>query len=165
MARDSKNLNFKTFNSISDLKTVLGEFYMHERLPKRKLRRLERFLTSKLAEKLWNSNAEKFYPNSYVILSAKYGFLFPDELIPENYTVTFKDPNTKPISVGELKRHAIEKDLLKYDEIVVIAGKDYVEIVKKVFQNKVIRTPLKGLKSMGLMISAMNKAIKEGKEL
>ncbi|MEM0301553.1 MAG: hypothetical protein QXI54_00080 [Archaeoglobaceae archaeon] len=109
--------------------------------------------------------AEKFYPNSYVILSAKYGFLFPDELIPENYNVTFKDPNTKPMSVGELKRQAIEKDLLKYDEIVVIAGKDYVEIVKKVFQNKVIRTPLKGLKSMGLMISAMNKAIKEGKEL
>ena len=68
--------------------------------------------------------AEKFYPNSYIILSAKHGFLFPDELIQENYNVTFKDPNTKPISVEELKRQAIEKDLLKYDEIVAIAGKD-----------------------------------------
>ncbi|MEM2087010.1 MAG: hypothetical protein QXF06_06340 [Archaeoglobaceae archaeon] len=47
----------------------------------------------------------------------------------------------------------------------MIAGREYVEIAKKVFQNKVIRTPLKGLKSMDLMISAMNKAIKEGKEL
>ncbi|MEM4280509.1 MAG: N-glycosylase/DNA lyase [Archaeoglobaceae archaeon] len=61
--RNSKNLRLKGFNSISDLKTVLGEFYMHERLAKQKLRRLERFLTSKLAEKLWNSNAEEVAKN------------------------------------------------------------------------------------------------------
>lgn len=53
--------------------------------------------------------AKKFYPDSYVILSAKYSFLFPDEVIPENYDVTFKDPKTKPVSVGELRRQAIKK--------------------------------------------------------
>lgn len=109
--------------------------------------------------------AEKFYPSSYVILSAKYGFLFPDELIPGNYNVTFKDPKTNPISVEELRKQAEQKGLMKYDEIVVVAGGDYVKIVEKVFRGKRIVAPLKGLGGMGQMISAMKKAIREGKEL
>lgn len=109
--------------------------------------------------------AEKFYPNSYVILSAKYGFLFPDELIPEDYNVTFNDPKTNPIGVEELRKQAEEKELTKYDEIVVVAGNNYVNIVKKVFAGKKIATPLKGLGGMGPMISAMKKAIREGREL
>jgi len=109
--------------------------------------------------------AEKFYPGSYVILSAKYGFLFPDEVIPENYNVTFNDPKTNPISVEELRKQAERKGLMKYDEIVVVAGSEYVKIVKKVFAGKRIITPLKGLGGMGSMISAMKRAIREGREL
>jgi len=109
--------------------------------------------------------AETFYPNSYVILSAKYGFLFPDELIPESYNVTFNDPKTNPISVDELRKQAEKKRLMKYDEIVVVAGSRYVEIAKKVFIGKKIITPLKGLGGMGPMISAMKRAIKTRKEL
>lgn len=109
--------------------------------------------------------AEKFYPNSYVILSAKYGFLFPDDVIPSPYNVTFKDRATNPISVEELRRQAEEKGLMKYDEIVVIAGSDYVKMVKKVFRDKKIITPLKGLGGIGPMISALKRAVMEGKEL
>jgi len=109
--------------------------------------------------------AEKFYPNSYVILSAKYGFLFPNEVVPENYNVTFKDPKTNPINIEELRRQAKEKGLMKYDEIVVVAGSEYARIAKNVFTGKKVVTPLKGLGGMGTMISAMKKAISEGKEL
>lgn len=109
--------------------------------------------------------AERFYPNNYVILSAKYGFLFPDEIIPEDYNVTFNDPKTNPITVEELRKQAVKKGLTKYDEIVVVAGSNYVNIVKRVFPHKKIVTPLKGLGSMGAMISAMKKAIREGREL
>ena len=109
--------------------------------------------------------AEKFYPNSYVILSAKYGFLFPDEIVPENYNVTFNDPKTNPITVEELRKQAERKGLTNYDEIVVLAGSNYVEIVKKVFTGKRIITPLRGLRGMGPMMSAMKKAIREGREL
>ena len=104
--------------------------------------------------------AEKFYPGSYVILSAKYGFLFPDEIIPENYNVTFNDPRTNPIGVEELRKQAERKGLTKYDEIVVVAGSKYVKVVEKVFTGKKIITPLKDLGGMGPMISAMKKAIK-----
>ena len=109
--------------------------------------------------------AEKFYPDSYVILSAKYGFLFPDEVIPENYNVTFNDQSTNPISVEELRKQAEQKGLMKYSDIVVVAGSNYINIVRKVFVGKKIITPLKGLGGMGNMISAIKQAIIEGKEL
>ena len=109
--------------------------------------------------------AEKFYPNSYVILSAKYGFLFPDEVIPGPYNVTFNDPSTNPISVEELKRQAEEKGLMEYDEIVVVAGSNYVNMVRRVFRGKKVVAPLVGLVGMGLMISALKRAVREGKEL
>lgn len=109
--------------------------------------------------------AEKFYPDSYVILSAKYGFLFPDEIIPENYNVTFKDPKTNPVSVEELRKQAEQKGLTKYDEIVVVAGSKYVKVLEKSLSGKRIITPLRGFGGMGPMISAMKKAIREGVEL
>lgn len=109
--------------------------------------------------------AEKFYPDRYVILSAKHGFLFPDELIPEDYNVTFNDPRTNPIGVEELRRQAERKGLMKYDEVVVVAGGRYVEIVKRVFVGKRIVTPLKGLRGMGEMMAAMKRAIREEREL
>lgn len=109
--------------------------------------------------------AEKFYPKSYVILSAKHGFLFPDEFIPEDYNVTFNDPKTNPISVDELREQAKKKGLMKYNEIVVVAGSKYVNIVKKVFKGTKIIAPLKGLGGIRSMISAMKKAINEGRKL
>jgi len=109
--------------------------------------------------------AEKFYPNNYVILSAKYGFLFPEELVPENYNVTFKNLKTNPISIEELTKQAQEKELIKYDEIVVIGSSQYVDIVKKVFAGQKIFTPLQGLGRIGVMMSAIKKAVREGKEL
>lgn len=109
--------------------------------------------------------AEKFYPDSYVILSAKHGFLYPDEVIPENYNVTFKDPKSKPISVEELRKQAEEKGLMKYNEIVVVAGSDYVNVVKEVFKGKKIVAPLKGRGGMFQMIAAMKQAINSGREL
>lgn len=88
-----------------------------------------------------------------------------EEIIPEDYNVTFNDLRTNPISVDELRRQAEKKGLMKYDEIVVVAGSKYANIVKSVFVGKRVRAPLAGLGGMGPMISAMKKAIKEGKEL
>lgn len=109
--------------------------------------------------------AEKFYPGSYVILSAKHGFMFPDEVISAPYNVTFKNPETNPIAVEKLREQAEEKGLTKYSEIVVIAGREYVNIVRKVFPRKKIITPLKGARGMGEMISMMKKAIVGGSEI
>jgi len=101
--------------------------------------------------------AERFHRGSWVILSAKYGFLSPDNIVPEPYNVTFKLKHTNPIGIEELIRQAQEKGLYRYD-VVVLGGKDYVEIVKKVFKNKRVINPLEGL-SYGRKIKRLKEAL------
>ena len=67
-----------------------------------------------------------------MILSAKYGFLEPDQIIPENYNVTFNDPSTNPISLEELKKQ-IERSYSHYTCIVALGGRTYSEIVSQAF--------------------------------
>ncbi len=109
--------------------------------------------------------AIKFYPESYCILSAKYGFLWPDNIIPGPYDVTFKKQSTNPIPLHELKKNVIQKGLLEYDEIVVIAGRDYVQKVVQVFADKKVHIPLKGCRGFGDMMGRLKRAIVDGKPL
>lgn len=109
--------------------------------------------------------AERFYPDSWVILSAKYGFLYPDDIVPGPYNVTFNDPKTNPISVYELRKQAIEKDLTKYSRIIVLGGRRYVNIVKQVFRDKDVCTPLSRFRGLGVMMSVLKRAILSGEEL
>lgn len=108
--------------------------------------------------------AKNFFPNDWIILSAKYGFLMPDDLI-ENYNVTFTDAKTHPISLQGLQKSAKEKNLTSYDEFVVVAGRVYVLRVKEVFLGKKIIEPLKGIVGNGRMMQAIKTAIGMGIEI
>ncbi len=103
--------------------------------------------------------ASLFYPTDYVILSAKYGFLWPNDVIPGDYSVTFNDLRTHPITISELEKSARSKDLYAYDQIVVVAGKNYVDMAKKVFPGKHIHDPLKGCTRNGFMMQRLKQAI------
>jgi cytoplasmic iron level regulating protein YaaA (DUF328/UPF0246 family) len=103
--------------------------------------------------------ALKFYPDSYCILSAKHGFLLPDDIIPEDYNVTFKNPKTHPIGLPQLIEIARAKHLYDYDEIVVIAGREYSKMIRSVFKDKSIRDPLCDCAGMGVMMGKINGAI------
>jgi hypothetical protein len=104
--------------------------------------------------------ASFFYPGYYVILSAKYGFLWPDDLIPGNYEVTFNNPSTHPITISEMISSAKVKDLFPYDQIVVVAGKNYVSMIRQVFPGKLIRDPLKGCSGNGYMMQRLTESIR-----
>lgn len=71
--------------------------------------------------------AEQFYPASYCILSAKYGFLFPSDSVPGPYNVSFNDKRTGPIGALELSQQASEKRLLAYENIVVLGAEIILE--------------------------------------
>jgi hypothetical protein len=77
--------------------------------------------------------AEKF-ADRWVVLSAKYGFIDPDFIIPKNYNVTFKDTSTHPISKNALKNQLKEKNLQSYDFVIALGGEDYSSVVKDVFR-------------------------------
>jgi hypothetical protein len=105
--------------------------------------------------------ASVFYPSAYVILSAKYGFLWPNDLIPGDSNVTFNDPKTHPITISEMITSAQLKNLYAYDQIVVVAGKNYVDMAKQVFPGKHIHDPLKGCTGNGFMMQRMKEAIRK----
>lgn len=88
--------------------------------------------------------AKKFHSNSWVILSAKYGFLHPWELI-ENYDITFNELKITDELIQKLRKQAELKGLLKYNKVLVLGGRKYCEVCEKVFFDKQVYTPLKGL--------------------
>lgn len=109
--------------------------------------------------------AERFYPLAWCIISAKHGFLFPEDVVPGPYEVTFSKPKTNPITLGELKAQATKKGLDKYQKIVVIAGKEYARRVQELFHEKEISTPLKNCSSQGNMMRKLRNAREKGEPL
>lgn len=109
--------------------------------------------------------AERFYPSAWCIISAKHGFLFPDDLVPGPYEVTFSKPKTNPITVQELESQVTRLGLEKYQNIVVIAGKEYISRVRRVFPGKGISTPLVNCSSQGQMMRELRNARERGEPL
>ena len=101
-----------------------GKAKIWDKYPKAGPREAREVYTGSFAKKC-REYAERFYGEEYVILSAKYGFLRPDEVIEGTYNVSFNDPKSKPIGVRALKEQAREKGLLGYERIVVLGGKNY----------------------------------------
>ena len=106
--------------------------------------------------------AERFYPSSWCILSAKHGFLFPNDVVPGPYDVSFNQKKTNPITPKKLSSQVIGSKLDTYQPIVVIGGKNYVVIVKEVFSLKEILAPLSDCKGMGHMMRKLSDSINRG---
>ena len=106
--------------------------------------------------------AQRFFPNSWCIISAKYGFLFPGDVVEGPYNVTFSDPTTNPIALPELLKQAHEKQLDKYERIVIAAAKGYASRIQHVFHDREILTPLGGCTSQGDMMRKLRMARETG---
>lgn len=117
--------------------------------------------TGKFATKC-KEYAMKFYPNSWCIISAKYGFLFPDDLVSGPYNVSFNIKKTNPIKISDLCAQAKHKGLTNYDKIVVLGGCNYANMMKTIFYDKEIILPLSDCNGIWRMISKLNNAVKRG---
>lgn len=73
--------------------------------------------------------AEKF-ADRWVILSAKFGYIDPVFIIPEDYNVTFKDIRTQPVSLGILKEQVRSMDLDHYSRVIGLGGVEYRDRIK-----------------------------------
>lgn len=109
--------------------------------------------------------AEEFYPSSWCILSAKHGFLLPNDIISRPYCVRFNKKGTNPITTKELSSQAKQKKLDDYQQIVVIGGKSYVDTAREVFSSKKILAPLTDCKGMGYMMRRLKEAVRRGVRL
>lgn len=106
--------------------------------------------------------AERFYPLSWFILSAKYGFIPPDFVIDGPYNVTFRLKKTNPISVDELADQVEAQGLNMFAKIVVLGGATYVEITEKAFRGREILNPLCDCAGNGIMMGKLKRAIQAG---
>lgn len=108
--------------------------------------------------------AEKFARDSWLILSAKYGFISPDFVIPGNYNVTFNNETSNPVSIMDLREQVRGRGLDQFDEVVVLGGSSYARAVRAAFEGTKARilAPLLQLPAFppGTRVSAVKQAIR-----
>jgi len=102
-------------------------------------------LTRKLCERMkWD----------YVIISAKYGLLFPDDEISGYEKVLKSKKDIEEIKPKVLPR--LMKILSEYDVVLVVAGKNYRQVIKSLINKKFIILHSKGY---GDMCSKLSKIV------
>jgi hypothetical protein len=72
----------------------------------------------------------------WMILSAKYGFLLPTDIVPGPYNTTFKVRSTNPIGFAALREQVEQMGLDCYDDVVGLGGKEYRAAIEAAFQGK-----------------------------
>ncbi|MDF9650720.1 DUF6884 domain-containing protein [Bacillus cereus] len=108
--------------------------------------------------------ATMFFEN-WVILSAKHGFLRPSDIVLENYDLAFDSKSDEVISIEQLQKQMVDKSLLQFDEIVLLAGKKHKKVVTKLYPEEMITYPLEECKGIGYMLQRLKEAVKEGEEI
>lgn len=117
--------------------------------------------------KLFKANrpyAERF-GTTWRILSAKYGLIAPDFVIPENYDVEFKDTAKGPVGLDTLRHQVVEQRLDRFPVVVALGGKIYTDFVRDAFAHDgtadKVRIPFPGL-PIGKAMHAVKTAVKDG---
>lgn len=96
--------------------------------------------------------------DAWVILSAKYGFLHPDDVIPGPYEVTFKRKKTEPVSVAMLRQQVRDLQLAAYDRVIGLGGVEYRAALTGAFDpGTVLEFPFAGL-ALGYSLQATKAA-------
>lgn len=93
--------------------------------------------------------ATMFFEN-WVILSAKHGFLRPNDIVLENYDLAFDSKSDEVINIEQLQKQMVDKSLLQFDEIVLLAGKKHKKVVTKLYPEEMITYPLEGVKGLDI---------------
>jgi hypothetical protein len=112
--------------------------------------------------RLNRQHAERF-GDAWVVLSAKYGFIPPDFMIPEPYEVSFKHPATSPIPFGRLRQQVQELELGRFPIMAGLGGKEYRASVDAAFGDLPTRLvfPFAGL-PLAKSLQATKRAIASG---
>jgi len=108
--------------------------------------------------------ARKFYPDSWCILSAKYGFLFPGDIVPGSYDTKFGSGSPEEISRDVLYQQA-NKFRDKYDRVVIVAGSQYAKRATSVLPEFKVAYPLRAFGGIGKQLKAMKQARQSNKRL
>jgi hypothetical protein len=109
--------------------------------------------------------AERF-GDAWLILSAKYGFLSPDKIVPGPYNVTFKRRSPPPIDRSVLRQQAQQIELDRFSEVIGLGGQDYRTMIEYAFAFSTVSLhfPFAGM-PLGKSLGAAKLAIATGQAL
>lgn len=93
----------------------------------------------------------------WLILSAKYGFIWPEFEIAVPYNVTFNTRATGPITLGELKAQVAEMGLERFSPVIGLGGKEYRQMIQAAFSCEV-QFPFAGL-PIGKLMQALRREL------
>lgn len=96
-----------------------------------------------------------------LILSAKYGLLDLDDLVPSSYDVTFSRPGDPVVSRETLAAQARAKGLERYDELWVVCPDDYLREIERAVEGLGVSVvaPLRGLGGLEEMGRFLERAL------
>lgn len=135
-----------------------GRSKIWEREPERGPTRAAEAYTGTLFA-LNRAHAERF-GDAWVILSAKYGFILPDFVLPGPYEVTYTRASTGPIAPAQLRQQVQVLSLRQYPVVVGLGGKAYRAAITVAFAPFDVRLafPFAGL-PIGRMLQATKRAL------
>lgn len=109
-----------------------------------------------------NRQYAECFGTKWIILSAKYGFIWPNYEIPDSYEVTFKRKASHPVTKEVLRMHVKDRGLDQFPSVVGLGGKEYRLAIADAFQglNVDLQFPFAGL-PIGKSMQATKKAIAE----
>ncbi len=112
--------------------------------------------------KLNRAYAERF-AGHWIILSAKYGFLAREDIVPGPYEVSFLKPATGPVSATTLRGQVEHLKLDRFPMVVGLGGEAYRAAVSIAFAGTGAKTvfPFAGLQ-VGYAMQAAKRAIISG---
>jgi hypothetical protein len=74
----------------------------------------------------------------WVVLSAKYGFVRPTDIIPGPYNTTFKRKSSNPIGIAALREQIPAMGLDRYTDVIGLGGKEYREAIEAAFHRTLV---------------------------
>ncbi|MFS0837796.1 DUF6884 domain-containing protein [Paenibacillus sp. 1P03SA] len=92
----------------------------------------------------------------WVILSAKHGFLMPEDTVPGNYDTAFGAANAGIITSEELARQWKEMRLDTYKRIEVLGGKKFRPIIGALAGTAHVDFPLETSRGIGDMLHLLD---------
>ncbi|SEG14975.1 DUF6884 domain-containing protein [Paenibacillus sp. UNC499MF] len=92
----------------------------------------------------------------WVILSAKHGFLMPEDTVVGNYDTAFGTANAGIISSEELAQQWKEKGLHTYSRIEVLGGKKFRPIIGALAGAAAVYFPLENSRGIGDMLHLLD---------
>ncbi|TFJ94455.1 DUF6884 domain-containing protein [Lentibacillus salicampi] len=101
----------------------------------------------------------EMFTDQWVILSAKHGFLFADDMVDGQYDVTFGQKSNEIITFDQLIGQMKRKQLDQFDRLVVLTGKKYRPIINGTFSEDMPSIfPLLEYRGIGFILQALKQS-------